>query len=208
MLIVREETENPIIKKLASPLGLDLDREEDRAWRMFVFDGLDDKPDEEEFAKVTKPPKLDVTKRSSPKPTSQFLESQFSEPQLPSPPQLQSSAQNFDIQSTAGATAGSESIVDSGDTSIADSSSPVKVRSKYFNVNHSSSPVASPVSLVQTIRPRRLEGKSEWKGGKKSITSWLGTGLRKKRCGRSKGMKVGEIKENGGEDEIDEIEEW
>lgn len=205
--MIREETENPITKKLALPLGLDLDGEEDRAWRMFVFDGLDDKPDEE-FAKVTKPPKLDVTKKSSLKPTSQFLESEFPEPQLPSPLQFQSSAQNFDIQSTAGATVGSESLVNSGDTSTADSSSPVKARSKDFNVNHSSSPVASLVSLVQTTRPRRLEGKSGWKGGKKSITSWLGTGLRKKRSGRSKGVNVGGIKENGGEDEIDEIEEW
>lgn len=181
-----------------STLNLDLDGDEDSAWRMFVFAGLDDKSDQEESITALRPPKPKLKPRkSSLKPISQFSRTRSPEPQLPSPLQLP------DIRSTAGATVGSGSLLDSGDgTSVAGTPTAQRRRSKFFDTSLSSSSAPSPVSVC--ARSNRQ------KGERRLITEWLGKRSKKKSRNKEENNegKDGGKDQGGSGAEIDVIEEW
>lgn len=209
MLTVPQETKKAINNKPV-PL-LDLDGDEDRAWKVFVFAGLDDKPDQEESIEALDLPRPKLLRKSSLKPISQFSRVESPEPQLPSPPQRSSSVQPPDLQSTAGATVGSGSLPDSRDGTSVAGTPTVRRGSKFFDTVLSSSPVASLMS-IEYIQPGSLGRAGRRNGEKKLIASWLGKGSAEKK-GRNKRMKKGnDGGEADGEDEkdagIDDIEEW
>lgn len=179
-----QETHDIISNK--STLNLDLDGDENSAWRMFVFAGLDDKSDQEES--VLKPPKPKLRK-SSLKPVSQFSRARSASLQLPSPP---------DLRSTAGATVGSGSLLDSGDgTSVVGTPTAQRQRSKFFDTRLSSSSASSPVSVCTRLNRQ--------KGERRLITDWLGKSSRK---GRNEENNDGGKDQGGNSAEIDVIEEW
>lgn len=172
-------------------LNLDLDGDEDNAWRMFVFAGLDDKSDQEESITALKPPKP-KSRKSSLRPISQFSRIRSPELQLPSP------LQPPDLRSTAGATVGSGSLLDSGDgTSVAGTPTAQRKRSKFFDTGLSSS---SPVSVCTRLNRQ--------KGERRLITDWLGKGSKKKGRNKEGNEEENNEEENGNGAEIDVIEEW
>lgn len=207
--ITRELDKNPN-QEPAAPQGtnnetalhLDLDGDEDRAWRTFVFAGLDDNPDQEESITAPGPPKPKFRK-SSLKPISQFSRIGSPELQLPSPPQRFGSRQPPDLQSTAGATVGSGSLLGSGDGTSVAGTPTVRRRSKFFDGSLSSSSASSPVSGCT-----RLENVNRQKGEKRLITAWLGKASTKK---KDKNKEGNDEKKGGGKNQdtgVDVIEEW
>lgn len=183
-------------------LHLDLDGDEDRAWRTFVFAGLDDNPDQEESITAPRPPKQNF-RRSSLKPISQFSRIESPELQLPSPPQQFDSRQPPDLQSTVGATVWSGSLPNSGDGTSVAGTPTVRRRSKFFDGSLSSSSAPSPVSSCT-----RLENVNRQKGEKRLITAWLGKGSTKK---KDINKEDNGEKEIGGKNQgagVDVIEEW
>lgn len=168
---------------------------------MFVFDGLDDNPDDEN-TKALERSKPALTRKSSLKPISRLTKNASPEPELPDSFQNSDSVYGLDVQSTAGATAGSGSILSSDGYTT---SSPVKSKSKYFI--SSSSPIASPVSLIRT-RPEHSANGGGWRGEQRPITFWLGRNSRNGKTTKSERVREERKERDEGHDEIDEIEEW
>lgn len=187
----KQESDTPQEINNKSALHLDLDGDEDRAWRTFVFAGLDDSPNQEESITAPGPPKPKFRK-SSLKPISQFSRIGSPELQLPSPPQRFGSRQP----------PGSGSLPDSGDGTSVAGTPTVRRRSKFFDGSLSSS-ASSPVSGCT-----RLENVNRQKGERRLITAWLGKASTKK---KDKNKEDNDEKKGGGKNQdtgVDVIEEW
>ncbi|KAH8149712.1 uncharacterized protein LAJ45_06343 [Morchella importuna] len=188
---------------------LEFDKDEDNAWRAFVFAGLDDEVEPE--LEPPRPPepirrRTTMPLKSSLKPPKVMLPSRSDlEPELPT---NYSPKENTYAPSMAGATVGSGSGPSSEDTSSAAGSSPIAQRtSKFFNSGHNiaSSPPAVPAGTAST-RSRSI-----------LPIGWRGQGnlysrSQQKTSKRERSVQKDQIQNHGqkkaAEEEIEDIEDW